>query len=461
MQPRSGIGVWAKDGKKSERVFLLAIACLVLPLVGLAGNADAAPTGEVILLRASSIVHPLLSEYLAEGIAKADALGSRAVVIALDTPGGLLDSTREITTAILAAKTPVIVWVGPEGAHAASAGFFILQSADVAAMAPGTNTGAAHPVGGAGEDIPGVMGKKVEEDAAAQVRALAVRRGRNVALAEAAVRESRSFTADEALQAKLIDVIAPNVATLLAAVDGRPIVRGAQRSPLRVAGASVREIEMPTFRAVLAHLADPNLALALLVLGGLGLYFELMHPGAILPGVVGSISLVLAFAALSVLPVRGAGVALVLLAIVFFIAEVKVTSYGLLTLAGITSLVLGSLFLFDSPEPALHASLKMVSMLAGFAAALAGFLTWMAVRRNRLPVRTGKEGLLLERGTARTALDPSGKIFVHGEIWAAEADPASGPIAAGDKVEVIGVENLTLRVRSVGARTSTGATAHS
>ncbi len=437
--------------------FGLVAACGIVLLAG-AALAAAKPavseSGEVVLLKASSIVHPLLSEFLSKGIAEADAAGARAVVIELDTPGGLMDSTREITTAILGAKTPVVVWVGPEGAHAASAGFFILQAADVAAMAPGTNTGAAHPVNGDGQDIPGHMGQKVEEDAAAQVRALAVRRGRNVELAEAAVRESRSFTADEALKAQLIDFVAPDLPSLLQAIDGREIVRGEARAPLRVAGATIREIEMPAFKSALANLAHPNIALALLVLGGLGLYFEMMHPGAVLPGVVGSICLVLAFWALSVLPFRSAGVALVLLALLFFIAEIKVTSYGLLTVAGIVSLVLGSMMLFDSPEPALHASLSLVAMLATFAGVTVGFLAWMALRRNRLPVRTGREGMTHEVGTARTLLDPAGKIFVHGEIWDAVTDAAAS-IAAGEQVEVIGMENLTLHVRPVGAKRPT------
>lgn len=432
-------------------------ACLLLGLAGMALAAPASPGGEVVLLRASSIVHPLLSEYIAQGIAEADAAGARAVVIQLDTPGGLMDSTREITTAILGAKTPVIVWVGPEGAHAASAGFFLLSAADVAAMAPGTNAGAAHPVGGDGEDIPGAMGKKVEEDAAAQIRALAVRRGRNVELAEAAVRESRSFTAGEALEGKLIDVVAPDLPALLKAVEGREIVRGPKRTPLRISGAPIREIEMPAFRKALSNLAHPNVALALLVLGGLGLYFELMHPGAVLPGVVGSICLVLAFWALSVLPFRSAGVALVLLALLFFIAEVKVTSYGLLTVAGIVSLVLGSMLLFDSPEPALRASGGLVAMLSVFAGAMAALIAWMAFRRSRLPVRTGKEGMIHRRGTARTALNPEGKIFVHGEIWAAVAEGATAPIEPGDPVEVVGVDDLTLRVRSLGTRRPTAA----
>ncbi len=432
---------------------VVSLAGLLLGLAGIAfaAQAPAALSGEVVLLDASSIVHPVLSEYLVRGIAKADAAGARAVVIELDTPGGLMDSTREITAAILSAKTPVIVWVGPAGARAASAGFFILEAADLAAMAPGTNTGAAHPVGGDGEDIPGVMGKKVEEDAAAQIRALALRRGRNVPLAESAVRESRSFTADEALSGKLIDLVAPDLAGLLLAVEGREIVRGQTRVPLRVAGAALSEIEMPAFRRALSVLANPNIALALLVLGGLGLYFEFMHPGAVLPGVVGAISLVLAFWGLSVLPVRAAGVALVLLALLFFIAEVKVISYGLLSVAGIVSLALGSMLLFDSPEPALRASFGLIAMLCGFAALLVSFLTWMALRFARLPVRSGREGMLKEHGVARTALDPGGKIFVHGEIWTAIADSGAGPIAAGDQVEIVRIENLTLHVRPLRA----------
>ncbi len=394
-------------------------------------------------MRADSIVHPVLAEYLTEGIAEAERRKAAAVVIALDTPGGLMESTREITDAIQRSKVPVVVWVGPAGARAASAGFFLLMAADLAAMAPSTNTGAAHPVGGQGEEIEGPMGKKVVEDAAASLRALATERGRDAALAESAVRESRSFTAGEALALGLIDLEAVDVPTLLQAINGRASKRGAERGTFATAGAPLHEIEMAPWRRLLATLAHPNIAFALLVLGGLGLYFELMHPGAILPGVVGAICLVLAFWGLSVLPVRTAGVALVLLALLFFVAEIKVVSYGLLTVAGLSSLVLGGLLLFKSPEPALAVSVRMIAGFAGFAALVVGFLVWRAVLALRLPVRTGSEGLLAERGVARTAIGalPGGKVFVRGEIWDATS---SDSIAAGEGGEIGAFHGLKL-----------------
>jgi membrane-bound serine protease (ClpP class) len=345
---------------------------------------------------------------------------------------------------MLGAKTPVVVWVGPSGAQAASAGFFILMAADVAAMAPGTNTGAAHPVGGQGEDIPGVLGAKVEQDAAATIRSLAARHGRNPKLAEEAVVKSRSFTAREALEAKLVEVVAPSLPRLLAAVDGREVLRGERRVRLATAGAPVRTLEMSAFEQILSAIAHPNIAYLLLTFGALGLYFELMHPGAVLPGVVGGIALLLAFFALSVLPVDYAGLGLLLLALIFFIAEIKVTSYGLLTVAGLISLVLGSLMLFDSPEPALRVSRQVIAALAVTAALVVGFLTAMVLRAHRMRVRTGAEGLVHEQGTARSPLAPRGKVFVHGEIWEAVAEE---PVAAGEPVEVLGIEGLTLKVR--------------
>jgi membrane-bound serine protease (ClpP class) len=407
------------------------------------GVAPKAP-GEVFHLRVKSIIHPVASEFVTEALAEADAAGAAAVVVELDTPGGLMTSMRDIFTAMLGARTPVVVWVAPSGAQAASAGFFILMAADVAAMAPGTNTGAAHPVGGQGEDIPGIMGEKAEQDAAATIRSLAARHGRNAKLAELAVVKSRSFTAQEALAAKLVDVVVPTLPRLLAAIDGRTVVRGETRVRLRTAGAAVRELEMNPFQRVLSALAHPNLALVLLTLGTLGIYFELMHPGAVLPGVVGGICLILAFFALSVLPVDYAGLALILLALLMFIAEIKVTSYGLLTVGGIIALVLGSLMLFDSPEPALRVSIDLIASLAAFAALVVGFLTFMALRVFKRQVRTGAEGLVHEQGTARSPLAPRGKVFVHGEIWEAVAEE---PVAAGEPVEVVAVDGLTLKVR--------------
>lgn len=411
---------------------------------------------EVVLLRAASIVHPVLAEYLTEGIAEAERRKAAAVVIVLDTPGGLMESTREIAEAVQRSKVPVVVWVGPAGARAASAGFFLLMSADLAAMAPSTNTGAAHPVGSRGEEIPGPMGDKVLEDAAATIRALATERGRNPTIAESAVRESRSFTASEALAAGLIDLEAADLPALLAAIDGKVSKRGGEHGRFETEGAPLHEIEMAPWRRFLATLADPNIAFALLVLGGLGLYFELMHPGAILPGVVGAISLVLAFWGLSVLPVRTAGVALVLLALVFFVAEIKIVSYGLLTVAGIASLVLGGLLLFKSPEPALAVSLRMIVGFTGLAALVVGFLAWRAVVALRLPVRSGREGMLTERGIARTEIAKThgGKVFVRGEIWDAVLNDGHDLIRVGEQVEIVAVDGLKLEVRRVAAADS-------
>lgn len=419
----------------------IILGCL-LPLPALAQPRQA--PGEVILARVDSIIHPVSAEFIRDAIAEGEQAGAEAVVIELSTPGGLMSSTREITTAILGSRTPVVVYVGPNGAQCASAGFYILMSADVAAMAPDTNTGAAHPVGGGGEDIPGNLGKKVEEDAAANIRALAARNGRNVELAQAAVVQSRSFTAQEALQQKLVEVVAPNLRSLLKAIDGKTVRRGSMTLTLRTAGASVREVEMSTLRRMLGTLADPNVAYILLVLGSLGLIFELKSPGAILPGVVGGICLILAFFAMSVLPVNAAGLALIALALVFFIAEIKVVSHGILGLGGVISLVIGSLMLFKTPDAALRVSLWLITSLTVFTVAVMGLLLFLTLKTQRLPVRTGSEGLLRELGTARTHLNPRGKVLIHGEIWDAVADE---PVAPGETVEVTGVRNLTLAVR--------------
>jgi membrane-bound serine protease (ClpP class) len=317
------------------------------------------------------------------------------------------------------------------------------MASDVAAMAPSTNTGAAHPISSGGE-IVGIPGKKAEEDAAANIRTLAERMGRNVKLAEKAVVESDSYTEKEALDGKLVEVVAPNLAKLLRAIDGRQIKKGERTITLATADAEVREIETSTWRRVLGVLADPNIAYLFLTLGFLGLYFELMHPGAILPGVLGGIFLILAFFGLSVLPVNYAGLALILLAVVLFIAEIKVTSYGMLTVAGVISLVLGSLMLFKTAEPALRVSISLIATLAATALLLVGFLLWRALWARRRPVTTGREGLLGLPGTARSALAPRGKVLVFGEIWDAVAEE---PVPPGEEIEVVRVENMTLVVR--------------
>jgi len=430
---------------------LAAMLCAApLLLVSLGASAvhppapPAPPAGKVFVIKVHSILQPVAAEFIADSLARADAARAAALVVQLDTPGGLSTSMREAFTAMLAAKTPVVVYVAPSGAEAASAGFFLLMAADVAAMAPGTNAGAAHPVGGQGETIGGVMGKKIEQDFAATIRSLAARNGRNAALAEEAVVESRSFTADEALAAHLIDLVAPSLPRLLTAIDGRVVKKGEISIALHTAAAPVEDLEMSPLRRLLGTVADPNIAYLLLTLGSLGLFFELMHPGAVLPGVVGGICLVLAFYALSVLPVNTAGLALLGLALLFFFAELKTPSHGFLGVAGIVALVLGSLMLFKTAEPALRVSLDVIVSLTLFTALVLGFLVYRVVYASRLPVRTGAEGLLRERGVARTALAPRGKVFIHGEIWDAVAE---APVASGEPVEVVAVDDFILRVR--------------
>lgn len=429
-----------------------------------APTAAAAPTSvssppEVVHLRLQSIVHPVAKQFLVEALADADRAGAALVVIELDTPGGLLSSTREISTAMLGAATPVVVYVGPSGAQAASAGFFLLMAADFAAMAPGTNTGAAHPVGGQGETIEGVMGEKVEQDAAATIRSLAGRHGRNIALAEEAVVKSRSFTDQEALSLGLVDVVAADVPELLRALDGRACDKVAATGAadgseaggdstsagrLRLAGARIVEVEMPRLQRLLAALVHPNIAYLLMSIGFLGIYFELAHPGAVLPGVVGGIALVLGLYALSVLPVNFAGVGLIVLALVFFVAEIKVTSYGLLAVGGIIALVLGSVLLFRDLDPALRLSRGLIGATAVMAALVVGFLAVLAARAQRSPISAGNAGLVGEVGRAIGDLDPAGRVFVHGEIWNADAE---APVRADQSVRVVGVEGLRLRVR--------------
>jgi membrane-bound serine protease (ClpP class) len=405
-------------------------------------------TATVLVARVDTIIHPVAAEFVRRAVAEAEATRATALVIELDTPGGLLTSTREITRALLQSRVPVVVWVGPEGAQAASAGFVVLMAADVAAMAPGTNTGAAHPVTGDGKDVGGAMGEKVAQDTAAQVRALAARHGRNVQFAQAAVLQSRSFTAEEALRARLVEVVAPTLPALLRAVHGREVGKaGSAAAPLRTAGATVGRLEMGPVQRLLAVVAHPNVAYILLSLGFLGLYFELATPGAVLPGVVGAICLLLGFYALSVLPLDYTGVAMLLLAVLFFLAEIKVASYGLLTVAGAVCLVLGSLMLFESPEPALRVSLWLVAAVSASVVVTAAFLMTLVLRTHRSPVRTGREGLVGERGVARTPLSPAGKAFVHGELWSAVAEQ---PLEAGQPLEVVSVEGLTLRVRPLG-----------
>lgn len=444
--PMNKFALAPRSPARSRRV--RALLSVALAALGLAAFAQSPPApmavAEVVAVRLKTAIQPVVANFLKETIAEADAKGVAALVIELDTPGGLLDSTREITGAMKAAKTPIVVYVGPSGARAGSAGFFILMAADIAAMAPGTNAGAAHPVDSHGGDIGGTMAKKVEEDTAAYMRSLVENNGRTLELAQKAVLESKSFSADEALSGKLIDLVSPSLTALLQDLEGRQVKRPGGAVTLHTARAEVREVEMSPINRFLGVLADPNIAYLLLGLGWLGLLVEITHPGGVLPGVFGAMCLILAFFGLSVLPVDYTGVALILLAVIFFVLEIKVTSYGMLTVAGVVCLVLGSLMLFKSPEPALRVSLGLIGTLAGFTLGVVAFLSFMALRARNAPVRTGREGMLTEIGWARTDLEPHGKVFIHGEIWDATAEV---PVAAGTEVEILAVENLRLRVR--------------
>jgi membrane-bound serine protease (ClpP class) len=432
-----------------------------------AAAAPAAPP-LVIHARLAAIIQPETEEFLRSTLERADAAGAAAVVIELDTPGGLGTSMHEMTKAMMAARTPVVVYVSPSGAQAASAGFFLLMAADVAAMAPGTRTGAAHPVDVNGGTIEGTMGQKVEQDAAAAIRALAVRNGRDAKLAEQAVTTSRSFSAEEAVAAHLADVVAPSLPELLRMIDGRRVRQsgGPAAAPdhrggpavapdrrggivLHTAGAVVREVEMTAAQRLLSTLAHPLLAYLLLIFGGVGLFFEITHPGTVLPGVVGAIALLLAFFGLSLLAANYAGAALILLGVGLFVAELKAGGHGALALAGAVSLVIGSLLLWSSPEPELRVSLEWISTVTVLTLAVMSTLLVVAMKVRRRPVRTGAEGMLREHGVARSPLAPRGKVFVHGELWDAVAEQ---PVQAGEPVEVVAVRDMILAVRPAGGR---------
>ena len=397
----------------------------------------------VLRLNVNDMIHPISDEFIGRALNQAQREHDDAVIIVLSTPGGLLDSTRSIVEKIMTSRVPVIVYIAPAGSRAASAGFFILEAADVAAMAPGTNTGAAHPVI-LGEKMDEVMKAKMENDAAAFMRTIAAKRGRNVAVAESAVRESKSFTEQEALAQKLIDVIAPSEQSLLRAIDGRTFKRyDGTNVTLHVANTRINTIEMTLRQRLMSSLMDPNIAFLLLSLGGLALFAEFNHPGAVLPGVVGVISIVLALFALNFLPTRFAALALLLVAFALFALEAKFATHGVLGIGGIVCMVIGALLLVDGPIPQMRVNIITATAVSIPIGLIAIFLTTLVLRARRGRVATGSEGMIGEIGVARTALGPEGKVFVHGELWNAAA---SSSIAEGARVRVVGVNGLHLVV---------------
>jgi membrane-bound serine protease (ClpP class) len=401
----------------------------------------------VVRIKVDAPIHPITAEYIVRTIGEADRSGDDLVVLTLDTPGGLDSSMREIIAKIVNARTPIAAFVGPSGARAASAGFLIALACDVFAMAPGTSTGAAHPVGLSltGQAMDKTMEEKVTNDAAAYVRSIAEKRGRNVHMAEDAVRKSLSYTEQEALSGGLVDLVVRSEDELIARLDGRNVKRfDGTTQVLALAGKPVVERPMTFRQRFLLTVANPNLAFILLMIGLLGLYFEFAHPGAILPGVLGGICLLLAVFAFQILPINYVGLGLILLAIILFILEIKVQSFGMLAIGGIVAMIIGALMLIKAPIPEMRPSLAYVLPVVVAVSAIVLFLLTLVFKAHRRRAATGPEGMIGETGTARTDLSPAGKVFVHGELWEAETD---GPaIKTGEPVKVLELRGMKLRV---------------
>ncbi len=421
---------------KAKLTIVLVLSFMILPVAGSAWAAK----GDVYIVAINDAISPGIAEYIKNSIERAEREKAACLIIELDTPGGLAESMRLIIKDILGSPVPIVVFVAPRGARAASAGVMITMAADVAAMAPGTNIGAAHPVGAGGKDISGKMSEKVINDMVAHAKSVAEKRGRNQKWVEEAIRESVSVTETEALKENIIDLIAEDTDDLIRQLNGLKI---AGKGELKLDNAK-KEIVEPSLRTnILKTISNPNIAYILLMIGLAGLYFELSHPGAIFPGVIGGISLVLAFFALQTLPVNYAGILLIVLAIIFFIMEMKIPSYGLLSVAGVLSLLLGSLMMFKNTDPDMGLSLKVllptIILISGFFVFVAG----LVFRAQMSKPRTGPKGLVGEIGIVKQALTPEGKVFVHGELWNARAQEE---IDENAKVRVINVVNLMLEV---------------
>jgi len=415
------------------------IAVLLLGLL-----AGAASASTVVKIRLDDTIQPISEEYIDRTIEHARQINADAVLIEINTPGGLADSMRDIIQKILASPLPVIVYVAPTGARAASAGFFILESADVAAMAPGTNTGAAHPVMMGGEKMDDVMKAKVENDSAAFMRSFVGPRGRNVQLAESAVRESKSWTDQEALQQHLVDYIAKDQNDLFKQVSAHPVKRfDGKEVKLNLVDAHIEEMQMTLRQHILDFLLDPNIAFLVLAIGALALYTEFNHPGAVVPGVVGVVFILLALFALNLLPTRYAAFTLIIAAFVMFVLEAKFATHGILGLAGIALLTLGGLLLVDGPIPQMRVHFWTAAGVSIPLGIITVFLMSIALRARRNKVVTGQQGLIGAIGEARTDIDPEGKVFVLGELWNAHARSRVG---MGDPIIVRKVEGLDLEV---------------
>jgi membrane-bound serine protease (ClpP class) len=417
---------------------------VVAATLALAGAAGAQERPRVLAVEFENDINPVTQDYVTDAIDRAEEEGYDAVVILLDTPGGLDSSMREIIKREIAATLPVVVYVHPQGARAASAGAFIAMGADIAAMAPQTDIGSSTPINVGGEDIADDLRRKVVNEAAAYIRELAEEHGRNGDWAERFVRSGSNLGARDALEEKVVDVVAADLPELLEEIDGRRTEP--KELVVRTAGAEVDTVEMSLWKQILDTVIDPNIIVLLMSIGLLGITVEILNPGLILPGTVGAISLVIGLFGLQVLPVSWAGILLLLLAAGFFTAEAVVTSHGALALAGAISFVFGALMLFDPAGDAYQVSLPVALAIAGTFALLTIFAVGKVVQaRRRVPV-TGQEELVGEVGIVRQALDPSGTVFVHGELWQARTE--GEPLAVGDEIEVAGIEDgLVLQVR--------------
>jgi membrane-bound serine protease (ClpP class) len=403
-----------------------------------------AASAQVLKIVVNDTIQPISDEFIGRALKKADQERDQAVLIELNTPGGLADSTRHIIEKIIASPVPVIIYVAPSGARAASAGFFLLQAADVAAMAPGTNTGAAHPVTLTGGKMDDVMKTKVENDAAALMRSIVAKRGRNVEVAESAVRQSKSWSDGEALSQHLIDYVAPTQEDLFKQLAGKPIRRfNGQTITLNLVDKPIHPFQMTLKQRILNYIMDPNIAFILLAIGALALYAEFNHPGAVIPGVVGVIFILLAAFALNLLPTRYAALVLILAAFVMFALEAKFATHGVLGIGGIALLTMGALLLVDGPIPELRVNLLTALAVSLPLGLITVFLMDIALRARRGKVVTGAQGLVGEIGSARTPLTPDGKVFIHGELWDAVAPAA---IDAGQAVVVKRIDGLRLEV---------------
>ncbi|HKV82253.1 MAG TPA: NfeD family protein [Candidatus Sulfotelmatobacter sp.] len=427
------------------------LVCLVLLVVG-----SCSASAEVLKVVVNDTIQPISGEYIARAIAEAARRNDQAVLIEMNTPGGMVSSTREIIEKISTSAVPVIVYVTPTGGHAGSAGIFILESADIAAMAPGTAAGAAHPVlliGPVQIKPDEEMNRKIENDAAALIRSVASKRGRNIEAAEGAVRESKSFSDQEALSQRLIDYVAPSTEDLFRQMKGKPFKRfNGDSATLDLEGQPIVPFDMTLKERILDALMEPDLAFLLLAIGALALYIEFNHPGAVIPGTVGVVFILVAAFALNLLPTRFAALGLILGAFALFAAEAKFVSHGVLTAGGIVLLTLGGLLLVDAPIPEMRVHLATALAVSVPLGIITAFLMSIALKARRHKVVTGEQGLVGETGVAQTALSPLGKVFVHGELWDAIA-PSS--ISIGQLVVVRRVDGLTLQVEPLAVPSST------